>query len=238
MKEHIRKIFHSLGLDIRYYNSFSVFGKQREHILNHNGINLVLDVGANTGQYASSLFRAGYRGRVVSFEPLKKAHNALAAKAGSNPNWHLAPRMAAGNSDGEIEINISGNSKSSSILGMNEVHLNADPRSAYIGKEKADIRRLDAVAKEYFREDSVAFLKLDVQGFEKHVLEGAVGILDRVKGIEVELSTVALYKDQSLARELMEMIMDHGFGLWALDPFLYDPKSGRLLQYDGIFIKN
>jgi len=237
MKEHIKKIFNLLGLDIRYYNSFSVFGKQLEHILHCNHINLVLDVGANTGQYADGLFRSGYRGRIVSFEPLKKAHKALTAKAEKNQSWLVAPRMAIGHVNGEIEINISGNSVSSSVLGMNESHLSAAPQSIYIGKEKVEIKRLDDAAKQYFKEDSVAFIKLDVQGFEKQALEGAADILDLVKGIEVELSTVALYQGQSLARELMEIIMNNGFDLWGLNPILYDPKTGRLLQYDGVFIK-
>ena len=70
-------------------------------------IDVVLDVGANTGQFAQALRAQGYHGHIVSFEPLSDAHAALVAAADSDPLWDVAERCAIGAQDGWAEINIS-----------------------------------------------------------------------------------------------------------------------------------
>lgn len=72
------------------------------------GIDLVFDIGANTGQFASELRLIGYKGRMVSFEPLSVAHRELMQKPNRDSQWQIHPRTAIGDFDGEIEINIAG----------------------------------------------------------------------------------------------------------------------------------
>ena len=103
-------------------------------------IDLVLDVGANKGQFASEIRHCGYAGRIVSFEPLSQAHGELLQSSAGDPMWDTYPRCALGDHDGEAEINIAGNSHSSSIMPMLESHLNAAPESAYEGKH-TDLKR-------------------------------------------------------------------------------------------------
>ena len=81
-------------------------------------INLILDVGANQGQFASEIRQCGYAGRIVSFEPLSKAHDKLIQASDGDTKWEVYPRCALGDHNGEVEINIAGNSESSSILPM------------------------------------------------------------------------------------------------------------------------
>jgi FkbM family methyltransferase len=200
-------------------------------------IDLVLDVGANTGQFASEIRQCGYAGRIVSFEPLSQAHGELLQSCAEDHFWDAYPRCALGDHDGEVEINIAGNSFSSSILPMLESHRSAAPESAYKGKEIAPIKTLDAVAGKYLKDAQAPFLKIDTQGFEWQVLDGARDILPQIKGILVELSLVPLYEGQHLWRDVIDRLEAEGFTLWGFKPVFSDQVSGRSLQVDGIFYR-
>jgi FkbM family methyltransferase len=201
-------------------------------------IDLVLDVGANKGQFASEIRQCGYVGRIVSFEPLSQAHVELLQSRAEDPLWDAYPRCALGDHNGEVEINIAGNSESSSILPMLESHRSAAPESEYQGKEIVSIKTLDAVAGQYLKDARAPFLKIDTQGFEWHVLDGARDTLPHIKGILVELSLVPLYEGQHLWREVIDRLEDEGFILWAFKPVFSDQASGRTLQVDGVFYRN
>jgi len=200
-------------------------------------IDLVLDVGANKGQFASEIRQCGYAGRIVSFEPLSQAHDELMQSSRGDAKWDAYPRCALGDHVGEVEINIAGNSESSSILPMLESHRSAAPGSAYQGKEIVPIKTLDAVAGQYLKDARAPFLKIDTQGFEWQVLDGARETLPYIKGILVELSLVPLYEGQRLWREVIERLEAEGFTLWAFKPVFSDQATGRTLQVDGIFYR-
>jgi len=200
-------------------------------------IDLVLDVGANTGQFASEIREGGYTGKIVSFEPLSRAHSELLLSSAADPMWEAHPRCALGDHNGEIEINIAANSFSSSILPMLESHRSAAPESAYEGKEIAPIKTLDSVARQYLKDSQAPFLKIDTQGFEWLVLDGARDTLPQIKGILVELSLVPLYEGQHLWRKVIDRRETEGFTLWAFKPGFSDQASGRSLQVDGIFYR-
>ena len=206
-------------------------------ILSEHGINLVFDVGANAGHFGHYLRDAGYRGRIVSFEPLSTAWRQLLEASRKDPRWEVAPRAAIGSDEGELEIHVARNSVSSSILALHAAHTDAAPASGFIGKERVPLQRLDSLASEYLHSDSVPFLKIDTQGYEDRVLEGAGGIMNRIVGIQLELSLVPLYKGQRLGDELTERLKRLGFELWAMSPVLVDPQSGRLLQLDATFFR-
>lgn len=200
-------------------------------------IDLVLDVGANRGQFGSEIRQGGYTGRIVSFEPLSQAHSELLLASAADSMWEAYPRCALGDHSGEVEINIAGNSFSSSILPMLESHRNAAPESAYEGKEIVPLKTLDSVVGQYLKDAQAPFLKIDTQGFEWQVLDGARDTLPQIKGILVELSLVALYSDQHLWREVIDHLEDEGFTLWGFKPGFSDQVSGRSLQVDGIFYR-
>lgn len=201
-------------------------------------IDLVLDVGANRGQFASEIRQAGYLGRIVSFEPLSHAHVELQQSCAADATWDAYPRCALGEHSGEVEINVAGNSFSSSIFPMLESHLEAAPESAYLGKELVPIKTLDDVARLYVEGARSPFLKIDTQGYEWAVLEGAQETLPKIQGLLVELSLVPLYDGQHLWMDVIERLEAAGFILWAFQPEFSDPASGRTLQVDGIFYRN
>lgn len=216
------------------------FGSYLEHnrikLLKHFEIQTVLDVGANTGQFAYYTRNLGYRNSIISFEPLSSAFGILQKFAKGDPNWQIC-NCAIGNTDGTVEINISTNSQSSSILEIMPDHVKSAPDSAYKGKEKVNIHKIDTIIDKYTNELNRTFLKIDVQGFEKNVIEGAKKSIKMIKGLQLELSMIELYKGESLITDMLNIINDLGFTIFSLEPGFYDKNTGQLLQVDGIFYR-
>jgi FkbM family methyltransferase len=237
LKSWIRKAIRATGYDLHRLHPETNPGHQLALSLAHFDIDLVLDVGANAGQFATGLRAFGYKGRIVSFEPLSAVHVRLTARASGDAAWQVHPRAAIGAEDGTIEINIAGNSFSSSVLPMLDAHADAAKGSAYVGSEQAPIARLDTVAPAYLAGSRNPFLKIDTQGFEAHVLDGAAGILPRIRGVLCEVSLVPLYEGQPLWLEMLARFEAAGFTLWGLQPGFTDPRNGRTLQTDAILFR-
>jgi FkbM family methyltransferase len=236
-KRLVRSLFLRAGIDVHRLTPASNPYVQIHHALKTNRVDLVLDVGANTGQFASSLRAIGFAGRIVSFEPLSAAHSALVAAAKGERLWAVHSRCAIGDRDGEIEINVAGNSVSSSILPMTDTHVTAAPGSAYVGRETVPIARLDSVVETYLQGAQRPFLKIDTQGFEWQVLEGARETMPRLAGILCEMSLTPLYAGQHLWKDVLAFVEREGFALWALQTGFTDPVDGRTLQMDGLFFR-
>jgi FkbM family methyltransferase len=231
----LRTRLRKVGIEVNRYTIHTSTGIQLDRLLRHCGIDLVLDVGANTGQYAAELRAHGYAGRIVSFEPLAAAHAQLSRAAGAG--WEVAPRMAIGDSEGTVTIHLAGNSVSSSILDMLPAHERAAPGSAYVAAETVPLKRLDGVAGGYLGDSRRVLLKIDTQGYEDRVLAGAAGLLDRVAAIQTELSLVPLYAGQLLFDEMRRRIELLGFELFAVFPGYVDERTGQTLQLDGFFLR-
>ena len=197
----------------------------------------VLDVGANTGQYRATLRRHGYTGDILSFEPLSEAHAALVRKATDDPRWEIYPRCALGRTEGETSIHIAGNSVSSSLLPMLELHADAAPDSVYVGSEMTRVQTLDAALAGRAMAQQRLYLKIDTQGFEAEVLAGAPKTLGAVQALELEVSLRPLYAGQPTWQDLSDMLRDAGFVLTEVHNAFSDPRSGELLQMDACFAR-
>lgn len=212
--------------------------KKRKAIFNHFEINKVLDIGANVGQYAKDIRDLGYTGEIISFEPIESIFQILEKNVNKDKNWKCE-NFALGNTDGETEINIAGNnSASSSILEMLPSHIESAPQSKYIGKEKINVKRLDSVFDNYYVDNDNVYIKIDAQGFEKSILDGAEKSLKNITAIQIELSLVPLYQNAPIYTDMIEYLKTKGFELYGIEPGFSDQASGRLLQFDGIFVKN
>lgn len=234
----IKEVFRKLGFDLTRYNPVSSCNARILQFFLIYKINTVLDIGANIGQFAMGLRESGYKDRIISFEPLSEAYSHLLINSKKDPNWIIAPRMAIGNEEGKKTINISGNSYSSSILEMTETHIKGAPDSAYIDSEEIYINKLDNIWETFLKNKDSIFIKIDVQGYELEVLEGAINTLPKIKGIQVELSLVPLYKNQLLFLDMLDYIINLGFELYDILPGFRDKQSGKLLQFDAIFFRS
>jgi len=162
IKQTLKRLLRQLGWDIHRFDPESSSTAQILAAINHVGAGLVFDIGANKGQFAKDLRSAGYTGTIVSFEPLSEAHLKLEANSRGDAKWLVHTRAALGDCDGEVEINLAGNSVSSSILPMLEAHSSAARQSIYVGSERAPLARLDSLSHKYITSSSSFFVnKLD-----------------------------------------------------------------------------
>ena len=207
-------------------------------VLEHHGIDLVFDVGANVGQYADRLRRGGYRGRIVSFEPQSKAHEALARAAANDPDWTVAPRIAIGDSDRPVTLNLSAESDMSSVLDFTAEMADLLDSSAYVGTEVASQTRLEAVFATYARPGDRVLLKSDTQGYERRVIDGARGALGRIQAIQLELSIVEVYQHEPSYLEMIRHLGDLGFRPVLFVPGYFNRRTARLIQMDGVFVRD
>jgi len=237
IKSKIRSMAKKFGLDINRYNiAQSVEARIKKQLLLKQ-IDCVLDVGANNGGYGSFLRSAGYNKKIVSFEPLSFTHAQLIETSKSDPLWEIAPRMALGDIESKLIINVAGNSTSSSLLSMLPSHIESAPYSKYVAKENVDVHRLDGLDIQTIKTANRIYLKIDTQGYEMPVLLGAKGLLDKVIGIQLEMSIIPLYEGQVLFKELLAWLDEAGFEMWSIIPGFMNPETGRMLQFDGIFYK-
>jgi len=237
IKHFIKNLIRRTGLELHRYTPHNSQHCATQAMLNSLGIDVVFDVGANAGQYGEELFASNFKGRVISFEPLSIAHAKLAHRAESNPNWVVHPRTALGADTGQILINVSANSVSSSILPMLQSHIEAAPESTYTSTEAVPLIRLDDVARQYANNARAMLLKIDTQGFEWQVLDGAPALLKRVSAVQLELSLVPMYQGQRLWRDYVDRLERESFQLYFAYPAFTNSTNGQTLQWDAMFVR-
>jgi FkbM family methyltransferase len=224
----LRRLARHAGLEVSRYRPAA---SRRNVLLAKHGIETVLDVGANQGQYGLELRQFGYRGKIVSFEPLSEAYGRLVAIAGSDPSWECH-RVALGETETRSLIGVASNLASSSLLPMLEAHHDAAPGVSMTGSEEVEVRTLDSLDLDL---SGPTLLKLDVQGYEDRVLRGAETLLLGVELIECEVSLEPLYQSQLTFLPMLELLRDSGFELLRLEPGIRDNGGrGAIVQYDAI----
>lgn len=235
IRRKIRRFLWEFGYDISpFHPEFHSVARMRK-LLNWLDIDVVMDVGANKGQFVWKLRGdLGYENKIISFEPLSSAFEVLSRKAKDDKRWEVH-NFALGATEEEMEINISGNSQSSSFRDILSSHTDSEPQSRYVGKEVVKVRTLDAVSGELLRASDNVYLKIDTQGFEKEVLDGAASTLNKIDTVQLEMSLVPLYEGEVLFKELYERMKDSGYSLVGMEPGMLEPDSGRILQVNGIF---
>jgi FkbM family methyltransferase len=237
MKSFFKRILRRVDLELRNFSIEKSENARFFTMLSHHKVNTIFDIGANEGQFGITLRDFGYKGKIISFEPLTNAREGLIRISQDDPLWEIAPQAAIGDEDGEIEINIAGNSESSSVLNMLDSHLEAAPSSKYIGKEKVLLRKLDTLSQDFIDDNSVVFLKIDTQGYEEKVMNGAHALMKNIVGLQLEISLVPLYEAHSLLDDMFQNLKEKGFELWGISTVFSDPHTAQLLQIDATFFR-
>jgi len=231
----IRSILNPIGYDILKYRTTHPAHIVLDH-LNLNNIKTVLDVGANAGQYSHELRKAGYKGRIISFEPLSEAFLGLKKKAVRDKNWQTF-NFALGETNGTATINVSKHSPSSSLLPMTILHKEAAPGSEYYKEEQIEVKTLDNIFDTLGIAGDKVFLKVDTQGYEKKVLDGATRSLSSITGIQVELSSAGLYQGEELYYSICRFVEERNFHLVRIIPGFTHKTTREMLQFDALFFK-
>jgi FkbM family methyltransferase len=217
------------GIEITRYRPLA---QRRASLLTQQSITLVLDVGGNRGQYGHELRAHGYRGSIISFEPLEQALSHLRDAAASDVDWDVRD-VALGEVREEAQISVASNLASSSLLTMLDTHRIAAPDVTVIAQEPVRVVPLDETE---FPHDRATLLKLDVQGYEDRVLRGATRSLEQVELLECELSIIPLYGGQLTLRPMLELLAAAHFELVDLEP---GPRAadGSTIYVDALFEK-
>lgn len=236
MKSLLKKMALDVGLDIsRYDPRFDPKAVLRSLFARHN-INLVFDVGANSGQYGRQLRENNFSGTIISFEPLSSAFNQLQEASSKDQNW-TALNYALGETAEKLEINIAGNSWSSSLLEMLPSHVNEAPESGYVATEEVEVVTLDSLFTDYVSDTDKPFLKIDTQGYTLQVLNGAKDSISRISGAMVEMSFVPLYENEPLVGDIIQLMYEYGFVLVYVEPEFVNNETGQQLQANGYFFR-
>ncbi len=234
IKASIKKYFP--GLVYSYLRNKHKYHSERIKILKNSNINVVFDVGASIGLYAHAIRNNGYDGKIVSFEPQKDAFNKIQYLASGDNNW-LQRNYALGAENTITEMNISTNSVSSSILEDTNTLNQLCPEAGYTRKETIEIKRLDSIVDEFCKKGDNLFVKIDTQGYEMSVIEGSKNCLDLIKGFQLELSFMELYKGEKTFLDMLLYMKNLGYELVNIEDGWNDPKTGFAVEIDGIFIK-
>jgi FkbM family methyltransferase len=200
-------------------------------------VDCVVDVGANVGQFARQLRRAGYRGRIVSFEPVRSAFEELVHNARGDEDWWVR-REALGDQDGTATIHTMDGTMSS-LLEASEFGREWSEGLRGMGAEEVAVRRLDGLLPELLEglPEGRVFLKMDTQGYDVQVFEGARGVLDRVVGLQSELACVPIYDGMPRLPEQWALLEAAGFESAGVFPVSFDAATVRAIEYDVVMVR-
>lgn len=234
-----RVLLNRLGIQVTRWPPTQSLAFARRRILTHQPeAKVVVDVGANSGQWARSCRDLGYAGPIYSFEPIPGVYRSLYASSVHDTQWKTF-NLALGSSKRErVSLNVTSNEgMSSSFLDMLPAHTTIDPTVSVNGTEEVSMTTLDNWEDSY-RIYGAAYLKCDTQGFEMEVLTGASKFLTRTNWIELETWLVPGYEGAPTFHDLNEFLSELSFTLYALEPGGIDRRSGRCISLDAIWSRD
>jgi FkbM family methyltransferase len=235
-KKRIQRLGHRVGVHVTRWPPRTGVGWRRQGLLESLGVDVLFDVGACIGQYATEIRSWGYEGQIVSFEPSTTAFCELEVAAQNDHRWAVR-HIGLGEALGQAELNVSEGLSSSSLLPMAQRYVDV-AGDWYIGTEKIRIETLDSAAAEFLEPTTQVALKMDVQGYEMNVLRGGPEVLRRAVFVESEMLFVELYHGQARAEQLIDTFYDAGLRLAWFEPDGTDEQTGALLWGDGIFVRD
>jgi FkbM family methyltransferase len=226
-----------LGLTGRQHQYGEIVALRR--LIAHFGIDCVIDVGANAGQYASMLRSdVGFRGSIISFEPHPEVCERLEKVASRDAQWHVY-NAALSDRDGEATFHLMAADQFSSL---NSPQDGLEPLFADRNKVTRTVHvpcaRLDTLLEdlELARDARGILLKMDTQGHDAQVWSGANAVADRITAVQTELSVRPLYDGATDYRTMIALLERAGFAANAL----FANNKGHfplLVEMDGLFIR-
>jgi FkbM family methyltransferase len=232
------RIFNRLGFDIvGLENSHSDLSKHLASIFRAKGVDCVIDVGANLGQYGTLLRETGYKGHIVSFEPVSSVFESLKEKCRRDEKWHCH-KLALGEKNENRFINVYKSADFSSFLTANDYSKNIWQSLDVAVPESVTVVRLEDVFGDLVERLGAknCMLKLDTQGYDKSVLEGAKGCLHQICVLQSELSLIPIYDGMPEAYDLLKTFRDNDFYISGMYPVNRD-KTMAVIEYDCVLVK-
>ncbi len=201
---------------------------RRQKTFETAGVAVLLDVGANEGQFAALVRERGFTGRLVSVEPVPEAYETLVRARAGDTSW-TGVHAALGAEAGTLPMTVTADTRCSSLLPVGAI---ADyiPVAVPARTIEVPVERLDVLWEDLVRPGDVVGLKIDTQGYEAAVLDGLGDRLVDVTVLEVELALVPLYDGGSSLEGLLPRLTAAGFGVVSLQDGHVDPATGQVLD--------
>lgn len=207
------------------------------YVLDRLGINCVLDVGANAGQYGRMIREGGYRGRIVSFEPLARYVEELERTAAADDDWLVRP-FALGNEHGTTQINYVAGTISS-LLPASDFGKDWSQGLREATAQTIQIRRLDALFEEVTAglDEPRVYLKMDTQGYDLETFRGAGERIHDIVALQSEVSWVPLYEGMPRFPEQLAAYEEAGFAVSGIYPVSRHGQTLRLVESDLVMVR-
>jgi FkbM family methyltransferase len=207
-------------------------------LCDHLQINCVFDVGAHVGQFARALRHHGYRGRIVSFEPVPSAYNMLERYAERDEAW-WTQQLALGAQEQRLPMQMHGDTATTSSFRAATLYGRQNlPSMRNVQVEDVIVTRLDAVFAKYTESigEPRVYLKLDTQGWDLEVLKGATGCLHHIQALQSEMSVKPLYEGTSDYTVSIGAIRSLGFEISTILPVFRDSRL-QLAEFDCVMVR-
>ena len=230
MKHIIKKLFSFAGLNVTRAKK----GKHNNEWLTEGNYDVIIDIGANIGQFSQGFLERNPELIIHAFEPIPEAFQILQKTLGHYKGVDIY-NLALGNKSGDFQFHLSSHLTSSSVLPMASLHKTAFPKS----KEQKDINvrmeRLDNILESKMVEGKKTLCKIDVQGYEYEVIQGGKKVLAYCDLIICEMSFKELYKKQRLFDDVYRELRDMGFIYIGNLSQIFNSIDGSVLQANAIF---
>ena len=225
MKIIIKKLFNFFGYNLN---------KKKKNFFLQNKIDLIIDVGAHKGEFALSVLKENFKGKIISFEPQNKIYNIIKNKSKKYKSWIVHYKCGIGKKNENLFMNIMKETTCSSFLKPTKNLFNIDPTTKILKKEKSKIFSLNFLFTNTYKLKKKTFLKIDTQGFDKFVLDGASRILNKILFVQLELSIDPLYKNEKNYMKMIHYMKKRGFIIWKFGDNI-ENSIGKTMSFDIIF---
>jgi FkbM family methyltransferase len=205
-------------------------------LIERRGVEHIIDVGANCGQFATYIRLQGYRGHIHSFEPLPDAFAVLQNIAVKDDKIHVY-NVALSDRAGTSVLHVGSNNQTSSLHDFAALD-NSDLKMTHDVTVTVDtLDNLLSQGPLSAIDPSKILLKLDVQGHELQALLGAQNNLRFIPAVFLEAGLVRLYEGEASYVQLIDHMDGYGLKIKAFKGGYYHPQSGQLSQIDILFEK-
>lgn len=194
---------------------------------------VVIDIGANVGQFTLLAMIDWRPEKIVAFEPLASAGRKYRKAFGSRRDVVLH-QVAIGSDASEQTLHITSRSDCSSLLPVGSLQASGFPGSDEVGLEPVSVAPLATYVSGADLEQRTVLVKIDVQGYELEVLAGLEPILRGLDLVLVELSFERLYEGQPLASEVIGWMMERSWRIERVGVPSVN-SEGRAVQSDFLF---
>lgn len=230
-----RRTFRAIGLDVEPFGPRSMPWQLRR-LFRSRMIDTLVDIGANRGQFALAMRDLGFGGTIHSFEPVPEVFATLKATAARDQGWQVHP-LALAAAPGRATFHVGRYDQTSSLKPLAPGESDAHEVLKVARQIEVEVDTLDAFVKTSGIDPRTSLLKIDVQGAEFDVLDGAAGTLPLTRAVICETAFEKSYVGEADFGALVERLLALGFRLNGIAPVYFHPRRLSIMQVDVLFVR-